>query len=269
MSRVLVVAKYKEDISWLSQLSSLFQLHIISKDPEEKDSNLYRLPNVGRESHSYLHFIVANYENLPELCVFTQASPFQHCPSFVERVRDLTRVEAYTPISDQEALFDGYAYPQLSASPLSLNKLCFSEYFEQLLGQKAPPLFYARMNGLFAVNKAVIRSRPLEFYRRCMTALEGETQEERQRLLNLNSVEGHFFERLWYFIFTPHWRETSAASLIPGMPPSRLRLVTAAVEKWSAELQRSGFLKASALLLDASASLNANPIPWPFPQGSA
>ena len=37
-----------------------------------------RLPNVGRESHTYLHHIVANYDHLASVTVFTQGSISEH-----------------------------------------------------------------------------------------------------------------------------------------------------------------------------------------------
>merc|ERR1719248_86361 len=41
-------------------------------------ATVQQLPNVGRESHTYLHHIVDNYENLANWTVFTQAGE----PSF-------------------------------------------------------------------------------------------------------------------------------------------------------------------------------------------
>merc|ERR1719440_887988 len=40
--------------------------------------SLHKLPNLGRESHTYLHHIVENYDQLPEWTVFSQAG----APSF-------------------------------------------------------------------------------------------------------------------------------------------------------------------------------------------
>ncbi|MBX7145610.1 MAG: DUF3431 domain-containing protein [Oligoflexia bacterium] len=262
MERALIVAKFKEDVSWVDKMRAAFNVQVYSKDPQERDPQIARLPNVGRESHTYLHYIVTHYDKLPELCLFTQGSPFQHCPDFIERAMGLRNITSYTALSHQEALFDGFGYPQLSASPLSLDKLCLSEYFEKFLQAKPPPLFYARMNGLFAVPRQVILQRPREFYVGCRAALEGRDAKEQAQFLGLNSVEGHFFERLWYFIFTPNWMDLPERPLVPGMPAERLRLVLPIIEKWPEQVHQLGFLQASALLLSASEVLNSNPAAW-------
>jgi hypothetical protein len=46
--------------------------------PKEVGNSLYRLPNVGREGHTYLHYIVQHYNSLPEHVVFLQGDPFDH-----------------------------------------------------------------------------------------------------------------------------------------------------------------------------------------------
>ena len=45
------------------------------------------LPNVGRETHSYLTYIVEHYDSLPPAIVFTQGDPFPHNPDFLEEAR--------------------------------------------------------------------------------------------------------------------------------------------------------------------------------------
>merc|ERR1719421_935351 len=77
----VVVAHYNEDLSWLSRIPKDVRIHVYTKGTQtEKVASLasVTLPNVGRESHTYLHHIVDNYENLAPWTVFTQAGE----PSF-------------------------------------------------------------------------------------------------------------------------------------------------------------------------------------------
>jgi hypothetical protein len=88
----VIVAHYNEDLAWLSKLAkedpAARDVHftIYGKGPKELDVSNFgnvlvsvqRLPNVGRESHTYLSHIVKNYENLAKWTVFTQAGE----PSF-------------------------------------------------------------------------------------------------------------------------------------------------------------------------------------------
>ena len=42
------------------------------------------LPNVGREADTYLHHILARYDDLADVVVFCQGNPLDHCPQFLE-----------------------------------------------------------------------------------------------------------------------------------------------------------------------------------------
>jgi len=83
----VVVSHFDENLAWLSKLaagSESPQISIYTKGPAEgaKEWNpnmeVHRLPNVGRESHTYLNHIVKNYNKLADWTVFTQAGE----PSF-------------------------------------------------------------------------------------------------------------------------------------------------------------------------------------------
>ena len=76
MSTRLVITKYKEDISWINKIKNH---NITVYDKSEfpvKDS--IKLPNVGRECHTFLYHIVKNYDNLDDITVFLQGNPFEH-----------------------------------------------------------------------------------------------------------------------------------------------------------------------------------------------
>jgi len=81
----VVLAHHSEDLTWLSHIPGNVGMHVYTKGPEMQldlpmapGISLHRLPNVGRESHTYLSHIVNNYENLADWTVFTQAGE----PSF-------------------------------------------------------------------------------------------------------------------------------------------------------------------------------------------
>merc|ERR1719478_711017 len=83
----VVLAHHTEDLSWLSSIPKDVHLQIYTKGPQMKfwarmpflsGASLQQLPNVGRESHTYLTHIVENYHRLADWTVFTQAGT----PSF-------------------------------------------------------------------------------------------------------------------------------------------------------------------------------------------
>ena len=64
---MIIVARHDEDITWSKPLSNVV---IIQKGRE--------LPNIGRESSSYLWYICDQYEHLEGSYFFVQGDPFYH-----------------------------------------------------------------------------------------------------------------------------------------------------------------------------------------------
>lgn len=76
----IVIARYNKDISWSDMYKSIRTVY--EKSHNDSISNSYSdsvvaitLPNVGRESHTYLHHIVTNYDDLADITIFTQDGP--------------------------------------------------------------------------------------------------------------------------------------------------------------------------------------------------
>jgi len=81
----VVVAHHREDLSWLSRLPEDLRIRIYTKgsqlesnQPPHSGISQQQLPNLGRESHTYISHIVTNYEHLADWTVFTQGGE----PSF-------------------------------------------------------------------------------------------------------------------------------------------------------------------------------------------
>lgn len=77
----LVVAHYMGGLDWLMQVQALFErITIYTKGsgpvpipPAVKcPVDIVALPNLGRESHTYLEHIVRRYDSLPGRTVFVQ-----------------------------------------------------------------------------------------------------------------------------------------------------------------------------------------------------
>lgn len=88
----LVIARYKEDVSWANSIPG-WRVVIYDKGAGQ-------LPNwPGRDLHTHLHHIVTHYEELDGDVAFVQGNPFDHWPSLVRDLQDPTvrvygRVEA-------------------------------------------------------------------------------------------------------------------------------------------------------------------------------
>ena len=74
----LVVARYNEDLEWLKTLPWRYVVFNKGDDLAEWVENEIKLPNIGREAHSYLIYITSNYDNLSKYTIFVQGNPFTH-----------------------------------------------------------------------------------------------------------------------------------------------------------------------------------------------
>jgi Protein of unknown function (DUF3431) len=77
----IVISRHNEEITWSDMYASIRTIYDKSDTPNllkiETPGKVIRLPNLGRESHTYLTHIVNNYNKLAELTVFSQGSaPF-------------------------------------------------------------------------------------------------------------------------------------------------------------------------------------------------
>eukprot|EP01031_Cornospumella_fuschlensis_P041681 gene41681-50862_t len=178
--RSIIVAKYKEDISWIPS-SWLSDVHLYNKDESnpvaiteegKKWAACENLPNVGRESHSYLHHIISHYDDLADVLYFTQAHPFDHAPHIVDLIEGgIGSVAPFFPVGIQ-AGFDR-SYSQLSNSKPVPRTIVFSP------------------GAIFAVQKQAILRREKRYYEDALKLLDYDK----------NPIEGYSFERLWSVIF--------------------------------------------------------------------
>ena len=95
-SNCIIIARYNENVDWLMKLiykySWIQEIIIFNKGINDfsdiiKNSNKIRIiqkKNIGRESETYLSYIIDNYFNLPKYIWFVQGSPFDHSPDFID-----------------------------------------------------------------------------------------------------------------------------------------------------------------------------------------
>jgi hypothetical protein len=80
MKNAIVVARYSENLDWVNLIDkNKYEIYIYNKGNKLNDIHNYELPNFGRESQTYIHHIIKNYDNLPNFVMFLQGDPFDHC----------------------------------------------------------------------------------------------------------------------------------------------------------------------------------------------
>lgn len=88
----LVVARYKEDLTWLTEVDPGVRVLVYNKGPSIKEPAILRridklgkLPNKGREADTYLaHLTSGRTPEDGEFTIFCQGEPFLHSPDFLE-----------------------------------------------------------------------------------------------------------------------------------------------------------------------------------------
>jgi hypothetical protein len=99
MKTEIVVARYNEDLSWLKKIPKTIKITIYNKGNDDIDFPFIQLPNIGRESHTYLYHIIQNYDNLAEQTIFCQGDSIFHSPDFLNLIKNRKYFEPIQPLS--------------------------------------------------------------------------------------------------------------------------------------------------------------------------
>jgi hypothetical protein len=203
MSYKIIVARYNENIEWLK--SEMSNCIVYNKGHRLHIENEIMLKNVGRESETYLHYIITNYDNLPDVVVFTQARISDHRGA--DNIHYLINMKnsALCNSKSQNFLihndvgrcvnFDKTWNLRKSGYYLKdnykNNPITFLDWFKTNIHMHYPNPIYLYCNGIFAVKKENILNNPIEYYKRLIIEVNH----------HIDPAEGHFLERSWYYIF--------------------------------------------------------------------
>ena len=218
----LVVAWYNEDLSWLATTAMPpHTLHIYAKHAGvHPDYSVVPLPNVGRETHTYMHHIVANYDSLADVTIFTQAgidSPAykglkrkklehvlhelpacrlrgmvcmaHHEPGLKIPFKPEFQISHWTGTSpDNRAVTDGTD----ALTPASVRPL--AAWYREFVDEDTSKINRLGMsyNSIFAASAEAIRSHPRSLYKRIRDELA----------VSANPEAGHYVERILLSLFT-------------------------------------------------------------------
>eukprot|EP01038_Epipyxis_sp_PR26KG_P011811 gene11811-15807_t len=212
----IVIAHYEENLDWIpsswSKIAYIYNkstascvntntamsdMKIKEDDNSSKQKNLNffteQLPNVGRESHTYLYHIISKYDQLADVTYFTQGHPFDHAPDFLELVEaNVGVVEPFlflgcqqTTIQNQNVSKYERSYPGIQAG--------FNRTISTLFGTSVTlPKITFSPGAIFCVQREKIYERSIEFYKTALNLLDHGS----------DPIEGYAFERLWREIFS-------------------------------------------------------------------
>ena len=202
-TKQIIVAKYKEELSWLHEIKNI---PYIVYDKKNKNAPHY-LPNIptfpvgrfegirytksptGRESHTYLYHIIKHYHELADMNIFLQGRPNELFSDTRETLRilfdnDFKDID-FLPLNFPLMFCDKHAAPLYAGLPLE-------RIFKRLFQNPCPDLFAFSWGAMFCVSKEFIRHRPLTFY------------EEMMQIVYEEPLSGYVYERLWPAVLACH-----------------------------------------------------------------
>jgi hypothetical protein len=198
MKKQLVVAWYKEDISWLGDLDCFDNIVVYRKGditPPNLRCDFIDLPNVGREAHTHIHHIVNNYDNLYDITMFIQGDPFPHCATIKNG-------------SELNTHFKNYIFSNEKAENLD-NKLqidysgyTYRTYMECMDTFVTPADVLFSTGAQWMAPKSCIHSKSLNFYKKILEELKTDRIYNYDGIFNAWTLEG-----MWNFIFNPNLKE--------------------------------------------------------------
>jgi hypothetical protein len=184
----IVVSRYNEDIEWTKPFGEHIVLY--NKGEDTIDGAIV-LPNVGREGHTYFHYICENYDCLDDYTVFLQGNPFDHSPNVCSQLHRF--------LNEQMDCNIDFQYLDTSQITFNLIHGCYchpnlpiARVYETLF-EKAATNRDIRFNpgAQFIVSKERIRKRPKAFYQKIVDMLGYHSGPD----------EGYVIERFHPLIF--------------------------------------------------------------------
>ena len=210
----MVVSRYNEKLEWLNaDPYNKFPVVIYNKGTNddfahtENVKDIIKLPNVGREGHTYLYHIINNYDNLCDMTIFLPGSADATRKSILSSnlLHNITKQNkniytcARSNLYETEKNFtiDSWLSTDIanqkinSDANLSLSNIRpFGKWYNYYFGtaDSTDCISYA---AIFAISKENILKKPKEYYMQFMDQLSQHHNPE----------VGHYIERSWAQIF--------------------------------------------------------------------
>jgi hypothetical protein len=202
MTYKIVIAHYNENTDWIDSLpKENVQLYSKGETTLQKEYEVSYLPNLGRESQTYLQYIIDHYDTLPDVVFFTQgrddhisAKTIMNCiTSLLDSDKSFSTNRLEYRLITNMYLSNDYRFYFWQGELLYAANCNFKEWFTTFIN---PSIDFSKpmtinFGACFGVTKEAIQSRSKEFY----ILLEKESSIHR------NTEVGHFFERSWVYIF--------------------------------------------------------------------
>jgi hypothetical protein len=178
MYKLAVISRFRENLDWIKLLEIPYKIYNKGIDsgygPTEFECEI--IPNTGRESETYLRFIIDNYQNLPEFIVFLQGNPFDHCPELFNDIQNNKQFLTHTTYK-----CDGTGMPHHPGLEIDITI--------KKIGLIPTNLYYFGVGAQYIVPKENILNRSLDWWKNV------------KQIHDENFHSPWIFERIWPIIF--------------------------------------------------------------------
>jgi hypothetical protein len=196
MNKPMILAShYSENLTWLVNQSQ-YDFIVYSKNEAEvskygiSPERVVLLPNKGKETSSYLKFIIDRYDSLPDHVAFCHGhdTAWHQDRTVLEALQNYRGQEFYTLNNPyyRNLLFEGCP-DQIVWDHMKLAWHCIDLPF--------PSKLEHTMSAQFVAPRESILRNPLSFYQKCYDWMMDQTVLDDLRL-------GIMFEQLWYYFLT-------------------------------------------------------------------
>lgn len=201
-----IISHYNEDLSYIIEDAIIDDYVVYTKCGNIANTlipkvglDVRELKNVGRESHTYLTYIIDEHDNLPEVIVFLQGSITDHnvCTDIKKYVLDgLLYGQLFPHIGTLRKWgrihHKGRWLDQLNSGEMERAEMTMGEFWSFLFKQERPKYLPITFEGCFSIRRTKIDSNVM-FYERIIKLISNHSNPE----------YGHYFERFWWAIFNP------------------------------------------------------------------
>jgi hypothetical protein len=171
MDFVVVVSRYNENIDWCRFINSN-NLVIYDKSNSPLPGSIPR-KNIGRESDTFVQYILDNYHNLPEYIIFLQGNPFDH---FLDKNITPENLETNIRTLVSSSTDTAPLFTNVHLEPVGAYKgLNVSEYYELLFNKPSPNIMQFSAGCQYIVPRYRILHRPMSFYEMLSSMLAEST----------------------------------------------------------------------------------------------
>ena len=207
-----IISRYNEDVSWID-----FDDTIIFNKGEHLKSNIetINLPNAGREAQTWTYYIINNYQNLPDICFFIQANPFDHSEDIKKRLlvdykyptpltyrytklwpgKEKTKYDLCFEVNNLKVRMGNINY--FGHKNFQATQSWFANCWNEIFKCKVPSNYYYGYGAMWAVPKKFILNRSLNFWNNINELLLKSTNEAYQ-----STIDAWAMEALWAAVFS-------------------------------------------------------------------